>query len=779
MEEKDFYKGHFGPVVHYYLMKLDSYIRYLDDGHTTFLFISRAGIRIKKLYDIYLEKEGLTKPKNVDILWASRYLICKSYWVTNWDIVGKIVKREYYSLSAKGILKAIYETERAVPPVSFDRIENMPKEKLFKRIIKGVGRFRHVNRYLKSENALFSEYIESKIDKFDRVVIIDSGWQGTAHEIFSKIYKNKKWCTLLFGRIWSRQADNSIKPDVHGLIFESHIEDTFDYFDSERPSTAFTLHRHIIEHLFEPNIPSVEKLVKNVNQIEPVDFEKMTLALNEDGDSGYDGIIEYLREIGTSDVSEVMGRFSETMKVLSERLVFPRIEDVFPLGHVVRSRDFGLNYKVSVLLEKKDRFPGDSPKSRINDSLWSQGQIAVEYPITSRTKQQARVEDGFYGRFERRRLLLARNHLTQDNVLADVAIITRTKDRPILLVRASESVAKQTFQNYVWVVVNDGGNLESVLQVVDRCAVDKRKVLVVNNQESIGMEAASNVGISRTKSKYLVIHDDDDSWEPTFLEKSILFLESRDGEKYGGVITGTQYVSEEIVDGGVRIHAKRPYNEWIRNITIMEMANGNLFAPIAFLYRREVYDRIGGYNERLPVLGDWDFNLKFLHETDIGVLTEHLANYHHRDVGQVAGDYSNSVVGGISKHIEYDAIVRNDFFRKNGLDKGGLVQLGHILKAIRQQTQTIVNKGQRLSREEKNSFYQFKDLERRYFLGSRRLGRLREKLFGLRIPADFNEKKYLNEYKDVKREVRAGKFKSGYEHFIKYGMNEGRKRFNR
>jgi hypothetical protein len=63
------------------------------------------------------------------------------------------------------------------------------------------------------------------------------------------------------------------------------------------------------------------------------------------------------------------------------------------------------------------------------------------------------------------------------------------------------------------------------------------------------------------------------------------------------------------------------------------MACGNFFPPIAFVFRREVLERIGGFNETLPVLGDWFFNLEFLLEDDIAVLPEPLARYHHRDRG--------------------------------------------------------------------------------------------------------------------------------------------------
>jgi glycosyltransferase involved in cell wall biosynthesis len=77
-----------------------------------------------------------------------------------------------------------------------------------------------------------------------------------------------------------------------------------------------------------------------------------------------------------------------------------------------------------------------------------------------------------------------------------VSIITRTKDRPLLLERAIKSVLNQTYSEWIHVVVNDGGDAKSVQSLLDqyRTQYAGRLCLVTNNR-SLGMEAASNVGL--------------------------------------------------------------------------------------------------------------------------------------------------------------------------------------------------------------------------------------------------------------------------------------------
>jgi glycosyltransferase involved in cell wall biosynthesis len=106
-----------------------------------------------------------------------------------------------------------------------------------------------------------------------------------------------------------------------------------------------------------------------------------------------------------------------------------------------------------------------------------------------------------------------------------IAVITRTKNRAVLLARAAESVLGQKTENLVWVVVNDGGDKSDVETVVD----DFRKksdndAVVIHNEISAGMEAASNIGIAASASDFIVIHDDDDSWEPGFLSNCVQLL---------------------------------------------------------------------------------------------------------------------------------------------------------------------------------------------------------------------------------------------------------------
>lgn len=263
-----------------------------------------------------------------------------------------------------------------------------------------------------------------------------------------------------------------------------------------------------------------------------------------------------------------------------------------------------------------------------------------------------------------------------------VAVITRTKNRPLLLPRAAESILNQKVSNLVWVVVNDGGakrDVEIVVQDFRSCS--NAEVIVIHNEESAGMEAASNIGITSSESDYIIIHDDDDSWEPGFLSKCLQFLHNQ--ENYKGVISLTMTVNEQ-VDGVVITRLdSRPFNSHLKSVDLSHIAIRNQFPPISFLFSREVYDEIGGFNENLPVLGDWDFNLRFLMKANIGLIQEYLANHHIRVTNPDSeGEYENTVVSGLNRHLEYESQYRHARYREDLA--GGKVGLGHLLMSGKQ-----------------------------------------------------------------------------------------------
>ena len=246
--------------------------------------------------------------------------------------------------------------------------------------------------------------------------------------------------------------------------------------------------------------------------------------------------------------------------------------------------------------------------------------------------------------------------MSQRTATVRVGIIMRTKNRTMLLARALDDVLGQSLQDWHLVVVNDGGDGEAVdALVAGRSDRLRERVTVLHHERSRGMEAASNAGIAASSSEYLVIHDDDDTWHPEFLARTVRHLDLRPGN--AGVGVRTEIVQERIEGDRIVETGRAPFSPEIHELMLGDALRYNRCVPIALLYRRELHTEVGPYNEDLAAVGDWDFQLRVLGRHALGFIDgEPLAFWHHRH--ESSGDAGNSFLAGKSDHLYFDKYVR-------------------------------------------------------------------------------------------------------------------------
>src|SRR3972149_928654 len=99
-----------------------------------------------------------------------------------------------------------------------------------------------------------------------------------------------------------------------------------------------------------------------------------------------------------------------------------------------------------------------------------------------------------------------------------VTIITPFFNMAEFIGETAESVFRQTFWDFEWLIINDGstqpGSLESLRQLEAR---DSRVRVI--HQANRGLAATRNRGFAEARTEYVVPLDADDLLEPTYLEK--------------------------------------------------------------------------------------------------------------------------------------------------------------------------------------------------------------------------------------------------------------------
>lgn len=246
----------------------------------------------------------------------------------------------------------------------------------------------------------------------------------------------------------------------------------------------------------------------------------------------------------------------------------------------------------------------------------------------------------------------------------NISIIIRTSTRYIFLDRAINDIKEQTYQHWKIILVNDGGDLEKINAIIRKYHLSPDQCKVINNEGSLGLFKAINLGTKAVDTEFVVIHDDDDTWDKSFLEETVGYL-----QKYQdcmGVITHTNKVTEKVCGNEIKVCQIKAFNSHLKDVvSIYDMIKNNLYSPISFVYRAKVYEEIGYYDESLKVLEDWEFNIRFMMKYDIYIIEKPLANYHIRKQSNIKNEYKNTVVAKKKLHQKYDTLIRNRYLRQD------------------------------------------------------------------------------------------------------------------
>lgn len=179
---------------------------------------------------------------------------------------------------------------------------------------------------------------------------------------------------------------------------------------------------------------------------------------------------------------------------------------------------------------------------------------------------------------------------------------------------AVDSLLAERLPGLEIVVVDDGSTDGSP------ASVERLPVRLVR-RENKGEAAARNAGVKAGTAPFVTFLDADDVLVPGALSPRLEFLSSNPGEDaVGGLPSGLiDERGRTLAPVFERMSSK--YSFPFRLSGAFYRA-GNFF-PVScslYLYRREVFDRVGPYDESLPVAPDCDFHFRLLKSVEIPVL---------------------------------------------------------------------------------------------------------------------------------------------------------------
>ena len=180
------------------------------------------------------------------------------------------------------------------------------------------------------------------------------------------------------------------------------------------------------------------------------------------------------------------------------------------------------------------------------------------------------------------------NQQEQGNQAPRVSIIMPVYNGASSVARAMASVARQSFGDYEFVVIDDGSTDDTKNIVLQAAEVDSR-IVYERNEVNQGVQVSLNRGLELAKGKYIARIDCDDQWAGNDkLEQQVRFMEDNGDH----VLLGTGAV---VVDENEKIlfRVSRPLTDQaIRK----EILGKNCFLHGSILARTDAMRQAGGYD---------------------------------------------------------------------------------------------------------------------------------------------------------------------------------------
>ena len=184
-----------------------------------------------------------------------------------------------------------------------------------------------------------------------------------------------------------------------------------------------------------------------------------------------------------------------------------------------------------------------------------------------------------------------------------VSIITPAYNAARYIEHTLESAVRQTFGDFELLIVDDGST-DQTLEVAERYAARDPRVKV-SRQANRGIAAARNSAMARACGRYFALLDSDDLWFPTYLAEQIAILEQR---------PDISILSANALNFGGPMDGEPLLPVWdysaIRPVSLLRLVEVEDSMSIMSVFRREVAEAVGTFDENLRRSEDYDFWLR-------------------------------------------------------------------------------------------------------------------------------------------------------------------------
>ena len=180
-----------------------------------------------------------------------------------------------------------------------------------------------------------------------------------------------------------------------------------------------------------------------------------------------------------------------------------------------------------------------------------------------------------------------------------VSIITPAYNAERYLAETVRAVLAQSFSDFELLIVDDGST-DRTLALARALAARDKRVRVVTTDRNVGQPAARNLAMRQARGRFFALLDSDDAWAPHYLaEQLATFRQFGDAAvvtanaiNVGGSLDGTPFW---------------PVTSGVERLTLLDILQQEDSICIMSVFRRSVFDTIGGFDPKWKGNEDYHF----------------------------------------------------------------------------------------------------------------------------------------------------------------------------
>ena len=186
-----------------------------------------------------------------------------------------------------------------------------------------------------------------------------------------------------------------------------------------------------------------------------------------------------------------------------------------------------------------------------------------------------------------------------------ISVVIPTLNRINTLQRALDSVINQTYKPAEIIVV-DNGSSDGTLKFLR----EQYPKITILTEKKIGVSSSRNKGIKKSINQWIALLDSDDAWHPRKLEIQTSMLDSALKE-YNLIHTDEVWFRNNKHINQMKKHKKQGGYIFERCLSLC------CISPSSVLFKKNILDKVGLFDESLPVCEDYDMWLKICSSEEV------------------------------------------------------------------------------------------------------------------------------------------------------------------